>query len=315
MVGHPRLHGAGAAARRGPPTRARTSGRSAWCCTRCSAGRRPFVAQTELRAQPRRSSTSTPPPLPADGTARAPGGGRSAASPRRRAQRFQRAERGAGRPRDGRVRRRDPLVLRAGPRPSPVGPCHRWSDAAGLARRARSPCSWRSTSAACGSRLLRSGPGQRAGYPHGGAALCQPLGRPGAGVPLGWADAGDDRAARAAAPGDIERDRADLGDALQEDRDSDRPDRARAGGAVRARGQRAARGRRGSGSPPSSSRCKDQAQLWADSYERELSGILALQSDVARKVASALALKLLPAGADRLASTPVPSTPKRMTRT
>ena len=42
-------------------------------------------------------------------------------------------------------------------------------------------------------------------------------------------------------------------------------------------------------------RVKDQTQLWADCFEREMSGILALQSDVARKVASALALRLLPA--------------------
>jgi serine/threonine-protein kinase len=49
-------------------------------------------------------------------------------------------------------------------------------------------------------------------------------------------------------------------------------------------------------------RVQGQAQLWADVYERELSGILALQSDVARSVASALALKLLPAETTRLAS-------------
>jgi serine/threonine-protein kinase len=47
---------------------------------------------------------------------------------------------------------------------------------------------------------------------------------------------------------------------------------------------------------------EDQVQLWADSYERELSGILALQSDVARQVAGALALKLLPAERTRLTS-------------
>jgi TolB-like protein/Flp pilus assembly protein TadD len=47
---------------------------------------------------------------------------------------------------------------------------------------------------------------------------------------------------------------------------------------------------------------KDQAQLWADVYEREMAGILALQSDVARKVADALALKLLPAERAWLAS-------------
>jgi TolB-like protein/Tfp pilus assembly protein PilF len=39
----------------------------------------------------------------------------------------------------------------------------------------------------------------------------------------------------------------------------------------------------------------EQTQLWADSYEREFSGILAVQSEVAREVANALALELLPA--------------------
>ena len=47
----------------------------------------------------------------------------------------------------------------------------------------------------------------------------------------------------------------------------------------------------------------NQTQLWADSYERELSGILAVQSEVAREVADALALELLPAEQARLAST------------
>jgi TolB-like protein len=47
----------------------------------------------------------------------------------------------------------------------------------------------------------------------------------------------------------------------------------------------------------------DQTQLWADSYEREMSGILAVQSEVAREVAEALALELLPAEQNRLAST------------
>ena len=47
---------------------------------------------------------------------------------------------------------------------------------------------------------------------------------------------------------------------------------------------------------------RDQTQLWADSYERELSGILVLQSEVAQNVAKALALKLLPAEQARLAS-------------
>jgi len=41
-------------------------------------------------------------------------------------------------------------------------------------------------------------------------------------------------------------------------------------------------------------RVGDQAQLWADAFEREMAGILALQSAVARRVAGALALKLLP---------------------
>ncbi len=46
---------------------------------------------------------------------------------------------------------------------------------------------------------------------------------------------------------------------------------------------------------------RDQTQLWAETYDREMSGILALQSDVARKVAASLALKLLPAEQSRLA--------------
>jgi serine/threonine protein kinase/tetratricopeptide (TPR) repeat protein len=46
---------------------------------------------------------------------------------------------------------------------------------------------------------------------------------------------------------------------------------------------------------------RDQTQLWADRFDSELSGILALQSDVAQKVAGALAVKLLPAEQARLA--------------
>jgi adenylate cyclase len=49
---------------------------------------------------------------------------------------------------------------------------------------------------------------------------------------------------------------------------------------------------------------KDQTLLWADSYEREMSGILALQNDVAQNVAKALALKLLPAEQARLDGAP-----------
>jgi TolB-like protein/tetratricopeptide (TPR) repeat protein/predicted Ser/Thr protein kinase len=49
---------------------------------------------------------------------------------------------------------------------------------------------------------------------------------------------------------------------------------------------------------------KDQSQLWADSMEREMSGVLALQSEVSQKVAGALALKLLPGEQARLANAP-----------
>jgi serine/threonine-protein kinase len=50
-------------------------------------------------------------------------------------------------------------------------------------------------------------------------------------------------------------------------------------------------------------RARDQIQLWAETFERDLSGILVLQSEVARKVAGALALKLLPAEQARAART------------
>jgi TolB-like protein/Tfp pilus assembly protein PilF len=46
----------------------------------------------------------------------------------------------------------------------------------------------------------------------------------------------------------------------------------------------------------------DQTQLWAESYDRELSGILELQRDVARAVAKSLAVKLLPREQARLAA-------------
>ena len=49
-------------------------------------------------------------------------------------------------------------------------------------------------------------------------------------------------------------------------------------------------------------RVRDQTLVWADSAERELAGILALQSDVARGVAGSLAFTLLPAEQARLAS-------------
>ncbi len=47
---------------------------------------------------------------------------------------------------------------------------------------------------------------------------------------------------------------------------------------------------------------RDQSQLWTNSYERGLSGLHAVQSEVARSVADALALKLLPEDQSRLAS-------------
>jgi len=46
----------------------------------------------------------------------------------------------------------------------------------------------------------------------------------------------------------------------------------------------------------------DQTQLWADSFERELAGILEVQGAVAQEVAKALALELLPVEEARLAA-------------
>ena len=46
---------------------------------------------------------------------------------------------------------------------------------------------------------------------------------------------------------------------------------------------------------------RNQTQIWADRFDSEMSGILALQGDVAQKVAGALAVKLLPAQQARLA--------------
>jgi TolB-like protein/Flp pilus assembly protein TadD len=48
---------------------------------------------------------------------------------------------------------------------------------------------------------------------------------------------------------------------------------------------------------------RDQTDLWAESYEGELGSVFGLQSDVARRVASSLAVELLPAEQARLAST------------
>jgi len=47
---------------------------------------------------------------------------------------------------------------------------------------------------------------------------------------------------------------------------------------------------------------RDQTHLWAESYERELGAIFALQSDVARRVVGSLAVELLPAEQARLVS-------------
>jgi serine/threonine-protein kinase len=49
-------------------------------------------------------------------------------------------------------------------------------------------------------------------------------------------------------------------------------------------------------------RVGDETQQWADSFDREPAGILALQSDVARSVAGSLSLRLLPSVEARLAS-------------
>ncbi|HUE77059.1 MAG TPA: protein kinase [Longimicrobiales bacterium] len=53
---------------------------------------------------------------------------------------------------------------------------------------------------------------------------------------------------------------------------------------------------------PSLIQVRDESQLWAESYQRQLAGTLALQADVARGIADSLALALLPEDATRLAS-------------
>jgi len=47
---------------------------------------------------------------------------------------------------------------------------------------------------------------------------------------------------------------------------------------------------------------RDQTQIWGDIFEREMSGILVLQNEVAGRVAEALAIKLLPGERKQLAS-------------
>jgi TolB-like protein len=49
---------------------------------------------------------------------------------------------------------------------------------------------------------------------------------------------------------------------------------------------------------------RGQSQIWSESLEREMSGILALQNEVSKSIASALALKLLPAEQSSLAVAP-----------
>ncbi len=51
-------------------------------------------------------------------------------------------------------------------------------------------------------------------------------------------------------------------------------------------------------------RVVDQLQVWAESYERELADIMAVQHEVARGVAASLAVALLPGERTRLASSP-----------
>jgi len=46
---------------------------------------------------------------------------------------------------------------------------------------------------------------------------------------------------------------------------------------------------------------RDETHLWAETYERELSGVLAIQNEVAQQIAGALALELLPEEREKLA--------------
>jgi serine/threonine protein kinase/tetratricopeptide (TPR) repeat protein len=52
---------------------------------------------------------------------------------------------------------------------------------------------------------------------------------------------------------------------------------------------------------------RDQTHLWAESYERELAGVLAIQSEVSERIARSLAVELLPAEQARLASAKPPN--------
>jgi TolB-like protein len=52
---------------------------------------------------------------------------------------------------------------------------------------------------------------------------------------------------------------------------------------------------------------RDQTHLWAESYERELAGVLAIQSEVSERIARSLAVELLPAEQARLARPRLPN--------
>jgi TolB-like protein len=52
---------------------------------------------------------------------------------------------------------------------------------------------------------------------------------------------------------------------------------------------------------------RDQTHLWAESYERDLAGVLAIQSEVSERIARALAVELLPAEQARMANARPPN--------
>ena len=60
---------------------------------------------------------------------------------------------------------------------------------------------------------------------------------------------------------------------------------------------------------------RDQTQLWANSYERELSGILALQSEVARQGGERAGAEAAAGRAGPARRRPAPSTPRPTRRT
>jgi hypothetical protein len=99
---------------------------------------------------------------------------------------------------------------------------------------------------------------------------------------------------------------------VQGPRHAARRDRPRAGRGLRARGQRPARGQPRAHQRDARSGARSDAAV-GESFDRELAGILALQSDVARGVASSLALALLPPTTHRPTSAwPMPSARPRI---